>query len=131
MWLSHDHQFKLADIQKNQDNRIDQDFPGYPHNPSREKIVHPTTSIEKATANLPKKDIQPDEQVGSASNKTNRKRKTLQTQEQYSDGSANAFQSGEGIVIEEKNSTLRNKKRKDKSNYWVVLSFHYALSRQP
>jgi hypothetical protein len=49
---------KKQEVQKTNDDRIDQDFPGYPHPPSKEKTI---------------------------------KEQKSNTDEQYSDGSPNAF----------------------------------------
>ena len=38
------------DIQANPDNRIDQDFPGFPHAPAKENIINPKTKEDKKTA---------------------------------------------------------------------------------
>ena len=38
------------DIQKSSDNKIDQDFPGFPHGTAKENIIHPTTKQEKKIA---------------------------------------------------------------------------------
>ena len=32
------------EVQKNSDEHIDQDFPGYPHAPSQEKTINPKTA---------------------------------------------------------------------------------------
>ncbi len=47
---------RKEDVPKNPDNKIDQDFPGYPHNPSRYETVNPGSSEEKETADLHEKD---------------------------------------------------------------------------
>lgn len=41
-------------IQENPDNRIDQDFPGFPHAPSKEEMIKPVTKLEKKTIGLHK-----------------------------------------------------------------------------
>jgi hypothetical protein len=38
------------------DNKIDQDFPGFPHGHSAEKIINPSTSTEKKVADTRNKD---------------------------------------------------------------------------
>ena len=43
------------DVEKSRDNRIDQDFPGYPHAPSKEELINPETSNQRKTANAPAK----------------------------------------------------------------------------
>lgn len=47
---------KKEDIPKNPDSRIDQDFPGFPHAPAKEEIIHPKTGMQKKTAALHQKD---------------------------------------------------------------------------
>jgi hypothetical protein len=66
------------DVKKNPDNHIDQDFPGFPHSPANENSINPKTVKDKAGANLIKKE---------------------NTDEQDSDGSANAFGATENKEI--------------------------------
>jgi hypothetical protein len=40
------------DLAGSNDNRIDEDFPGYPHHPSTEKVIHPTNKEERKSAGL-------------------------------------------------------------------------------
>ena len=47
---------KKEDIQRNPDNHIDQDYPGFPHAPAKEEIIHPKTKTEKKTAAVHHKD---------------------------------------------------------------------------
>jgi len=61
------------EIKNNPDNKIDQDFNGYPSGPAKDEVIHPTTKTEKKTADI--------------NNKDGEKR----IDEQESDGSANAF----------------------------------------
>ena len=44
------------EIPANPDNKIDQDFPGFPHGHSDEKIINPSTSAEKKIADTDNKD---------------------------------------------------------------------------
>ena len=46
---------KGEEIQRNPDNRIDQDFPGYPHAPSKKELIRPVTGQEKKVAGVEKK----------------------------------------------------------------------------
>ncbi|HLF46700.1 MAG TPA: hypothetical protein VI548_09755 [Chitinophagaceae bacterium] len=46
---------KEEDIQKNADEHIDQDFPGFPHLPSNIKSITPQTASEKKLAGVNKK----------------------------------------------------------------------------
>ncbi len=73
---------KKEEVQKTKDKRINQDFPGYPHAPSQEKTINPSTKEEKATARLIKKEKYQDNK-----------------DEQESDGSANAFGESENDVL--------------------------------
>ncbi|MFT3748366.1 MAG: hypothetical protein QM768_08625 [Agriterribacter sp.] len=41
---------KKEEVQANPDNRIDQDFPGFPHAPAKENIINPKTEEQKKTA---------------------------------------------------------------------------------
>ena len=41
---------KKEDVQKNPDNRIDQDFPGFPHAPAKEELINPETKQDEKTA---------------------------------------------------------------------------------
>ncbi|MFT3824275.1 MAG: hypothetical protein QM731_10155 [Chitinophagaceae bacterium] len=65
---------KKEDIQKNPDQRIDQDFPGFPHPIAKEEVINPKTPNQKATAGSEKKE-----------------------DNVISTGSANAFEATEGI----------------------------------
>lgn len=47
---------KKEDVQKNPDNRIDEDFPGFPHAPAKEEIINPKTRQQKETADVDNKD---------------------------------------------------------------------------
>lgn len=71
------------EIQRNPDNKIDQDFNGYPQGPAKDETIRPRNASEEKTAGTDvkdgeKKDIKPSE------------RESLDEQE--SDGSANAFE---------------------------------------
>lgn len=41
---------KKEDVQNNPDNRIDQDFPGFPHSPAKEEVINPKTTRQKKIA---------------------------------------------------------------------------------
>lgn len=47
---------KKEDIQRNPDHHIDQDYPGFPHAPAKEELIHPKTKTEKKTAAVHHKD---------------------------------------------------------------------------
>ena len=68
---------KKEEIRQNPDNKIDQDFKGYPHGTAKEEIIKPETEQEKKIADL--------------DNKDGEKRIYKKRDEQDSDGSANAF----------------------------------------
>lgn len=69
------------EIKKNPDNKIDQDFEGYPSGPANDETIHPKTKEQKETADIDNKD---------GEKKFNNKSKAV-SDEQESDGSANAF----------------------------------------
>lgn len=74
---------KKEEIKQNPDPKIDQDFEGYPHGPAKNETIKPKTSQQKKTADLDNKD---------GEKKFNDDSKELEeTDEQDSDGSANAF----------------------------------------
>lgn len=68
------------EVAQNPDNKIDQDFPGYPHEPASEKTIRPQSKEDHLTAGTIKKN------GGSTKN-----RKNNTQSEMDSDGSANAF----------------------------------------
>ena len=67
------------EIKQNPDNKIDQDFNGYPSGPAKDETITPETKEEKKIADLENKDGE------------KRIYKKNETDEQDSDGSANAF----------------------------------------
>ena len=70
---------KKEEIKQNPDNKIDQDFKGYPSGPAKDETINPKTNEEKKIADLKNKDGE------------KRVYKKNETDEQDSDGSANAF----------------------------------------
>ena len=48
------------EVQQNQDEHIDQDFPGFPHAPSDRKHINPKTVAEKIVAGVIKKPFNKD-----------------------------------------------------------------------
>jgi hypothetical protein len=40
------------EVQESNDEKIDQDFPGYPHSPAKEDILHPNSGFEKADVDV-------------------------------------------------------------------------------
>lgn len=73
---------KKEEVQESKDKHIDQDFPGYPHSPSQEKMIKPETKEDKANARLIKKENYQDKDT-----------------EQNSDGSANAFDNSDPDLL--------------------------------
>jgi hypothetical protein len=43
---------------KSNDNRIDEDFPGYPHHPANERIINPKNAADRTDADM-------DQHIGS------------------------------------------------------------------
>ena len=68
------------DVKQNPDNKIDQDFQGYPHGPAKDETINPKTKEERKVADIDNKDGE------------KRDYKKNATDEQDSDGSANAFE---------------------------------------
>jgi hypothetical protein len=67
------------EIKKNPDNKIDQDFNGYPSGPAKDQTIKPGSDQERKIADLDNKDGE------------KRIYKKSEIDEQDSDGSANAF----------------------------------------
>ena len=70
---------KKEEVKQNPDNKIDQDFNGYPSGPAKDETIDPKTKDEKKIADIENKDGE------------KRIYKKTETDEQDSDGSANAF----------------------------------------
>ena len=87
---------KKDSVQSSSDQRIDQDFSGFPHAPSKEKVISPESSEEKKVAAVHTKD-------GEKENNPPAKMKALKKEkdEQDSDGSANAFEGTERVDDDE------------------------------
>jgi hypothetical protein len=75
-------------VAKHSDNKIDEDFKGYPHGQAKEKLIKPETGTEKKTAAVDVKD-------GEKMNNTRGRSK--QKDEQDSDGSGGAFAGTEDV----------------------------------
>lgn len=58
------------EVLANNDPHIDQDFPGFPHSPSQEKIIDPQDGKDKATAGLLPKKSAPGNKKKPAKNET-------------------------------------------------------------
>ena len=76
---SNDPIIKKADVQQSNDEHIDQDFPGFPHNPSKESIISPKNHEDHVAANAEDVEVIP------------QKKKDTQQDEIESDGSGSAF----------------------------------------
>ena len=76
----HNRAIGKEDIRDHPDHKIDQDFNGYPSGPAKDETIHPKSGNEKKTADVDNKD---------GEKRTYRKN---ETDEQDSDGSANAFE---------------------------------------
>lgn len=72
-------------VQQSNDNKIDQDFPGFPHGQSKENIIKPQTKNDAATADVGNMDGE------------KRSAQFLKTDEAASDGSGNAFAATEDV----------------------------------
>ena len=73
---------RKEEVKNNPDPKIDEDFEGYPKGPAKEETIKPKTSQQKKTADLDNKD---------GEKNFNNDKEHLETDEQESDGSANAF----------------------------------------
>jgi hypothetical protein len=71
---------KKEEIAQNPDNKIDEDFKGYPHGSAKDENIKPKTKQQKDIADIDNKDGE------------KRIYKKNETDEQDSDGSANAFE---------------------------------------
>ena len=71
---------KKEEIKQNPDNKIDEDFAGYPHASSKNEIIKPGTIRQKEVSDLANNNIE------------KRIYRKDETDEQDSDGSANAFE---------------------------------------
>ena len=75
------------DVAQNSDNKIDQDFPGFPDGESKEKLINPETKDEKKVAQVDVKDGE----------KINKDEDADETDELQSDGSGGAFEATENM----------------------------------
>ncbi len=71
---------KKEEIAQNPDNKIDEDFKGYPHGLANDEAINPKTNQQKDIADLDNKDGE------------KRIYKKNEMDEQVSNGSANAFE---------------------------------------
>jgi ABC-type polar amino acid transport system ATPase subunit len=77
------------DIETNSDNKIDQDFKGFPHGTASENIINPKTNIEKKVAAV---NITDGEKVNKNAGEKD---------ESESDGSGGAFEGTENMQDDE------------------------------
>lgn len=75
------------EIQKDPDQKIDEDFPGYPHGSSKDNIIKPGNKDDKKTADTNNKD---GEKINIPKNKR-------PIDESQSDGSGGAFEATEQV----------------------------------
>ncbi len=77
-------------VKTSSDKHIDQDFPGYPDSPSKERIINPKTNQEKKVAAI---NVQDGEKINKQQDK--------EVDEQQSDGSGGAFSATEFLIDDE------------------------------
>jgi hypothetical protein len=75
------------EIASHSDQKIDEDFKGYPGNPAKESVIKPKTATEKKTAQV---DVKDGEKMKDTSGKKG-------IDEQESDGSGGAFGGTEDV----------------------------------
>lgn len=122
---------KKQDVQKSNDNRIDEDFKGFPHAPSHEKMITPKTHTEKLQAQLkenkkanfqkkektllkPRDENESGEMGSTGKNHATKDfpgndKKEKANDEIISDGSANAFERTENMLDDDYENGLREK----------------------
>ena len=91
-------------VEKSNDEKIDQDFPGFPHLPAKKEIIQPRNKKEKKDAGL--------HLTGSKNNpeqNTYGAKRKKKTDEITSDGSAGAFDATENIKEEDSDTIRKNK----------------------
>lgn len=87
--------WKEKDIQKQTDNKIDQDFPGFPYGTAAKEIITPATEEDKKIAALKIKD---------GEKKNGEEKDKNQTDDSLSIGSGGAFDSTEKMIDDEGDS---------------------------
>ncbi|MBG9377633.1 hypothetical protein I5907_15420 [Panacibacter sp. DH6] len=80
------------EVEQSNDERIDQDFEGFPHAPANEEMIKPETTNEKLTADVEKN------------------AQTQATGENSSDGSGGAFESTERVSDDDNDVTRIDEK---------------------
>src|SRR5687768_12428010 len=76
------------EVKNNPDNKIDQDYPGYPHAPAKEEIIKPGNTEQEKIADIHEKDGE------------KRNYPTEKEENETDDGSADAFERTEGVQDE-------------------------------
>lgn len=94
------------EVQKSNDAKIDQDFPGYPNLPAKEEIIKPENKKDEKDAGLELHDSN-----HNTENNTYGAKKKTGTDEILSDGSAGAFDATENVT---ENSDTNKYIRKNK-----------------
>ena len=85
---------KKESIQNNPDKHIDQDFKGFPYGTASEEVINPKTKQEEKVAAVDSKD---GEKIIDPQEKKKNKQTATETDEENSDGSANAFERTERV----------------------------------
>ena len=80
------------EVQQSNDERIDQDFKGFPHAPAKEEVINPKTEKDKLTANVEKNTQQ------------------KKVEESLSDGSGSAFDATEKVADDDYDATRIDEK---------------------
>ncbi len=101
---------KREKVQRSNDEHIDQDFEGYPKNPSRENIINPKTKEDKLTA----KTVKPNE-AGITKNPAKKKSPKAGDPDDVEEALANNLGgSGKQKISDQPNKVNRIKKEKKK-----------------
>lgn len=79
------------DVQKSNDEHIDQDFAGFPHSPAKKNIINPKTKKDRIEASIDSNNLDEVNEINS-------------------DGSANAFESSERTNDIDDDTLLRKDK---------------------
>ncbi len=94
------------EVQKSNDGKIDQDFPGYPNLPAKKEIIKPANKKDEKDAGMELNNSEPNPE-----NKTYGARKNAGTDELLSDGSAGAFAATEKVAEDtDSNKYIRKNK---------------------
>ncbi len=105
---------KKEEVQNSNDERIDQDFEGYPHNQSKEDIINPKNETERAIADVDNDNIN-DYADSSENKRTGATRGDIN--EIKSDASAGAFEATEEVGDELEAGKKKNKDQNQSEAY--------------